>query len=51
MPIFDDEHDEHPGSRAVCARKGTGVTELIYGEQIRPVIQSGAVAMDRIFER
>lgn len=29
----------------------TAVTEEVYREQIRPVIQTGAVAMDRIFAR
>jgi hypothetical protein len=28
---------------------GTAVTELVYRQQIRPVVQGGAVAMDRIF--
>ncbi|MEQ4726039.1 tyrosine-type recombinase/integrase [Nonomuraea sp. B19D2] len=27
----------------------TAVTELVYRKQIRPVVQSGALAMDRIF--
>jgi hypothetical protein len=26
------------------------VTELVYGKQIRPVLQHGADAMDRIFK-
>ena len=29
--------------------KSTVVTELVYSKQIRPVMQSGAEAMDRIF--
>ena len=29
--------------------KSTVVTELVYRKQIRPVMQSGAEAMDRIF--
>ena len=28
---------------------GTSVTELIYRKQIRPVVESGAVTMDRLF--
>jgi integrase len=28
---------------------GTHVTELVYRHQLRPVIESGAVAMDRLF--
>jgi integrase len=28
---------------------GTTVTEQVYRKQIRPVIQDGAIAMDRIF--
>ena len=28
---------------------GTSVTELVYRQQIRPVIQTGAVAMDALF--
>jgi integrase len=35
----------------LVGHSGTAVTELVYRKQIRPVIQSGAVAMDRIFER
>jgi hypothetical protein len=30
--------------------KSTAVTELVYRKQIRPVLQSGAVAMDRILD-
>jgi hypothetical protein len=29
--------------------RSTAVTELVYRKQIRPVLQSGATAMDRIF--
>lgn len=35
----------------LVGHSSTAVTELVYRKQIRPVIQSGAVAMDRIFER
>ncbi|MGW6496482.1 tyrosine-type recombinase/integrase [Nonomuraea angiospora] len=28
----------------------TAVTELVYRKQIRPVLQEGAMAMDRIFK-
>jgi len=33
----------------LVGHKSTVVTELIYRKQIRPVMQSGAEAMDRIF--
>jgi hypothetical protein len=28
---------------------GTSVTELVYRKQIRPVVEDGAVTMDRLF--
>lgn len=33
----------------LIGHKSTTVTELVYRKQIRPVMQSGADAMDRIF--
>jgi len=33
----------------LVGHKSTVVTELVYRKQIRPVMQSGAEAMDRIF--
>ena len=33
----------------LVGHRSTAVTELVYRKQIRPVVQSGAVAMDRIF--
>ncbi len=30
---------------------GTSVTELVYRHKIRPVIETGATAMDRLFSR
>ncbi len=33
----------------LVGHKSTVVTELVYRKQIRPVLQSGAAAMDRIF--
>jgi integrase len=33
----------------LVGHSGTQVTEKVYRQQIRPVIQTGAVAMDRIF--
>jgi integrase len=33
----------------LIGHKSTAVTELVYRKQIRPVVQSGADAMDRIF--
>ena len=35
----------------LVGHSGTSVTELVYRHQIRPVIQSGAVAMDALFGR
>jgi len=34
----------------LVGHKSTAVTELVYRKQIRPVLQSGAIAMDRIFD-
>ena len=33
----------------LVGHRSTTVTELVYRQQIRPVLESGAVAMDRIF--
>ncbi len=33
----------------LVGHSSTAVTELVYRHQIRPVLQSGAVVMDRIF--
>jgi hypothetical protein len=33
----------------LVGHSGTSVTELVYRKQIRPVVEDGAVAMDRIF--
>jgi hypothetical protein len=33
----------------LVGHSSTAVTELVYRKQIRPVVQTGAVAMDRIF--
>ena len=33
----------------LVGHRSTAVTELVYRKQIRPVVQSGAVAMDQIF--
>jgi hypothetical protein len=33
----------------LVGHSSTAVTELVYRQQIRPVLQSGAVVMDRIF--
>ena len=35
----------------LVGHSGTSVTELVYRHQIRPVIQTGATAMDRLFAR
>lgn len=34
----------------LVGHSSTAVTELVYHKQVRPVIQGGAVIMDRIFE-
>jgi hypothetical protein len=33
----------------LCGHSGTSVTEKIYRHQLRPVLFTGAVVMDRIF--
>ena len=33
----------------IAGHSGTAVTELVYRHELRPVIQTGATAMDRIF--
>ena len=33
----------------LVGHKSTAVTELVYRKQMRPVLQTGAAAMDRIF--
>ena len=35
----------------LVGHSGTSVTELVYRKQIRPVVEDGATAMDRIFPR
>lgn len=35
----------------LVGHSSTAVTELVYRKQIRPVVQTGAAAMDRIFSR
>lgn len=37
------------GDSLLVGHKSTTVTELVYRKQIRPVLQTGATAMDRIF--
>jgi hypothetical protein len=36
-------------SGAVVAAAGTAVTETVYRQQLKPVMEEGATAMDRIF--
>lgn len=36
-------------ARLVGHKGGSSVTETIYRQQLRPVLEDGAVAMDRIF--
>jgi hypothetical protein len=33
----------------LVGHQGTAVTELVYRHQLRPVLEDGATAMDRIF--
>ncbi len=47
--LSDDGVSLEEISRLV-GHKNTAVTELVYRKQIRPVIEGGAVAMDRIFK-
>jgi delta 1-pyrroline-5-carboxylate dehydrogenase len=35
----------------LMGHKNTIVTEVVYRKQLRPVIQTGATAMDRLFGR
>lgn len=46
--LSDDGMPIEQISRLV-GHSGTSVTELVYRKQIRPVVEDGAVAMDRIF--
>jgi hypothetical protein len=34
----------------LVAHSSSAVTELVYRQQIQPVVESGAVIMDRIFD-
>ena len=43
VPLEDIAH--------LVGHSGTSVTELVYRHQIRPVIQTGATVMDRLFGR
>lgn len=38
-------------SRLVGHKGGSAVTEKVYRHEIRPVVQSGAVVVDRIFRQ
>jgi integrase len=46
--LSDDSMPIERISRLV-GHSGTSVTELVYRKQIRPVVDDGAVAMDRLF--
>lgn len=46
--LSDDGMPIEQISRLV-GHSGTSVTELVYRHQIRPVVEDGATAMDRIF--
>lgn len=48
--LSDDGVPVEDVSRLV-GHSSTNVTETVYRKQIRPVIQTGAIAMDRIFQR
>jgi integrase len=47
-PLSDDGMPIEQISRLV-GHSGTSVTELVYRKQIRPVVEDGAVTMDRLF--
>jgi integrase len=49
-PLSDSGMALEEISRLV-GHSGTSVTELVYRHQIRPVVQTGAVAMDALFGR
>jgi integrase len=34
----------------LCGHSGTSITESVYRHQLRPVLLSGAVTMDRIYD-
>ena len=48
--LSDDGMPIEQISRLV-GHSGTSVTEPVYRKQIRPVVEDGAVAMDRLFPR
>lgn len=49
MSLLSDNDVPLETISVLVGHKSTIVTELIYRKQIRPVMQSGAEAMDRIF--
>ena len=49
MSLLSDSGTPLEEISRLIGHKSTTVTELVYRKQIRPVMQSGAEAMDRIF--
>jgi len=50
VSILSDEGMTIEKIAELCGHAGTRVTEQVYRKQLRPVLLSGAIAMDRIFE-
>jgi hypothetical protein len=51
VSLLSDSGVPVEGISRLVGHSGTTVTEEVYRKQIRPVIQTGAVAMDRIFNQ
>ena len=49
LPTRSDDGMSIEDIAELCGHAGTRVTESVYRHQLRPVLLSGAVAMDRIF--
>jgi integrase len=49
-PLSDDGGLSIDEIAKLCGHTSTTVTETVYRHQIRPVLQTGALAMDRIFD-
>jgi hypothetical protein len=50
VSLLSDSGVPLEGISRLVGHTGTAVTEEVYRKQIRPVIQTGAVAMDGIFK-
>ena len=49
MSLLSDNSMSFEDIADLCGHSGTSITESVYRHQLRPVLLSGAVAMDRIF--